>query len=153
MEKCGGQNSCPSPWSRCLAFSSCLPSVPKWRSRRKLLELYANADSTCHMSITLEGPRKRKPVQAESLNGPRKQWTDNGPSKTRSPAATQIDVSDTENEVSEVKSGGAKDNSPRTSQQDGSNKWPKTVARAAAVNADDWITQNHPQWQIWDDGG
>lgn len=111
---------------------------------------YTNADGSCHMSITLEGPRKRKPFQTERLNGPRKQWTDKGHSFTRPQAATQIDSSDSEKEEPKENPNG---NSPRTTQQSGSNKRHKNVLPAGAVSADDWIAQNHPQWQIWDDGG
>eukprot|EP00438_Fugacium_kawagutii_P013420 Skav224384 [mRNA] locus=scaffold1155:266176:271252:+ [translate_table: standard] len=109
---------------------------------------YTNADGSCHTCITLEGPRKRKPLQTERLNGPRKQWTDKGHSFIRPLAATQIDVSDSEKEESKDMKESPNDNSPRTTQQSGSNKRQKNV-----LPANDWLAQSHPQWQIWDDGG
>ena len=114
---------------------------------------YTNSDSTCHMSITLEGPRKRKAFLTERVTGPKKQWTENGRLPIKKVMATQIDVSDSENEPPKENCRDSKDNSPRNSQQDGSNKRPKTGLSAPEVNADDLLRKNHPQWQIRDDGG
>ena len=65
------------------------------------------------MSITLEGPRKRKAFLADRVTGPKKQWTENGRLPMKKVMATQIDVSDSENEAPKENCGDSKDNSPR----------------------------------------
>lgn len=54
---------------------------------------YTYGDNSCHIIVSLRGPRKRLALPSEKLVGPRKKWT-GGPAP--SVMATQIDESEEE---------------------------------------------------------
>lgn len=102
---------------------------------------YTNGDNSCHITVSLQGPRKRPALPSEKLVGPRKKWT-GGPAP--SVMATQIDESEEED------ASGVADSSVVA---EGPQKKFKQGLVARCVDPDAVFKHKFPDWSIIDDQG
>eukprot|EP00435_Cladocopium_sp_Y103_P075810 s59_g65.t1 len=105
---------------------------------------YTNGDNTCHITVSMQGPRKRPALRSEKLVGPRKKWTGAPPPNVM---ATQLD------EDSDMEESHAVSHSAEGIKAAGPSKRTKTGPAARGVDPDSVFLQQHPDWSIIDDQG
>ena len=104
---------------------------------------YTDSSNSCHISVSLQGPRQRPPLPSEKILGPRKKWT------SEKTPATQIDVVASDDETA----GGGE--ASRSSPSEDSAKTPprKRLKPAVTQSVEVALSAQFPGWTCVDDKG
>ena len=121
---------------------------------------YEDSDSQTefHLTISPEGPRKRKLPMAEWITPPKKKWVDSSyPDKTPTPEVAAT-VPDSDEEIDQSKNSqedrsGENQDRDRSPRRNAPAKEEKKKQNKHLLQPDDHFTRYHPSWEICDKGG